>query len=304
MYSKVNSVWTCVHFRHVLPLHRSLLPTVFFIGRVNVNCSYISYNVPSSSSVAPGLATNTGSEGKQSSSSQSLGCFVFMSNLTNWGKRKCGYGLCEYRTSDQLNIQKNVHVQVLVHDRCTCTCRVRARVMPVHVTRLEYSCTNSTNQIAHCEVSKSHSETSYGVSLLSPQGTALVTSYCLLPTWNPWQLTGYCIIYTAALELQAVHISVYTQSLCTFLLEVIVQRLQQTMSGWSLVGWSQVEGRAMWLLDRARKSLERKSLHSSASYVSGLVVLIASLLFQDLRLVGYFVDNWSASTAVADLGGI
>ena len=33
---------------------------------------------------------------------------------------------------------------------------------------LEYSCTNSTNQITHCEVSKSHSETSYGVSLLSP----------------------------------------------------------------------------------------------------------------------------------------
>ena len=47
---------------------------------------------------------------------------------------------------------------------------------------LEYSCTNSTNQIANCEVSKSHSETSYGVSLLSPQGTVLVKSYCLLPT--------------------------------------------------------------------------------------------------------------------------
>ena len=48
--------------------------------------------------------------------------------------------------------------------------------------QLEYSCTNSTNQIAHCEVSKSHSETSYGVSLLSPQGTVpvKVIVYCQL----------------------------------------------------------------------------------------------------------------------------
>ena len=47
---------------------------------------------------------------------------------------------------------------------------------------LEYSCTNSTNQIAHCEVSKSHSETSYGVSLLSSQGTVpvKVIVYCQL----------------------------------------------------------------------------------------------------------------------------
>ena len=51
-----------------------------------------------------------------------------------------------------------------------------------HHTYLEYSCTNSTNQIAHCEVSKSHSETSYGVSLLSPQGTVpvKVIVYCQL----------------------------------------------------------------------------------------------------------------------------
>ena len=50
------------------------------------------------------------------------------------------------------------------------------------VFTLEYICTNSTNQIANCEVSKSHSETSYGVSLLSPKGTVPVKSFCLLPT--------------------------------------------------------------------------------------------------------------------------
>jgi len=45
------------------------------------------YQLPSSSSVAPGLATNTGSEGKQSSSSQSLVCLAFISSLTSWRRK-------------------------------------------------------------------------------------------------------------------------------------------------------------------------------------------------------------------------
>ena len=86
---------------------------------------------------------------------------------------------------------------------------------------LEYSCTNSTNQIAHCEVSKSYSET--WVSLLSPQVLYLLE---LLFTANLKSMATNRLLYcTAALELQAVHahISVYLVSVYV-LLEV--QRLQ------------------------------------------------------------------------------
>ena len=34
----------------------------------------------------------------------------------------------------------------------------RAGVQGAYCVNLEYSCTNSTNQITHCEVSKSHSQ--------------------------------------------------------------------------------------------------------------------------------------------------
>ena len=46
------------------------------------------HHLPSSSSEAPGLATNTGSEGIKSSSSQIFICFVFVSSLTNYKERK------------------------------------------------------------------------------------------------------------------------------------------------------------------------------------------------------------------------
>ena len=51
-----------------------------------------------------------------------------------------------------------------------------------HVASLtsEYSCTNSTNRISHCEVSKSHRKPRTGFSIEDPS----IHNYCLLPTFE------------------------------------------------------------------------------------------------------------------------
>ena len=119
---------------------------------------------------------------------------------------------------------------------------------------LEYSCTNSTNQITHCEVSKSPSET--WVSLLSPQGTVL--GYCLLSTWNPWQLAT--VLYNCFRITTSAH-NVCVLSLCVRFCWRYKQymRARRRLSGQWRHWWggAKLRGEAMWLLDRARKTLKR-----------------------------------------------
>ena len=129
-----------------------------------------------------------------------------------------------------------------------------------HWYALEYSYTNSTNQITHCEVSKSHSET--WVSLLSPQGTVL--SYCLLSTWNPWQLATVlynCFRITGSAHNVSV-LSLYVRFCWKYKQYVRARRRlsgqwRHWWGGAKLRGEAKLRGGAMWRLDRAHKTLER-----------------------------------------------
>ena len=70
-----DCLYMCSSIRTILhmPAHIQFLQSTFLI-------SYL----PSSSSVAPGLATNTGSEGEQPSSCHSVVCFVLVSSFISY----------------------------------------------------------------------------------------------------------------------------------------------------------------------------------------------------------------------------
>ena len=78
---------------------RTILHMLAYI-QVLLSTFFISY-LPSSSSVAPGLATNTGSEGQQPSSCHSVVCFVLVSSLISYKGGRLKWSVSKYDVVDQ-----------------------------------------------------------------------------------------------------------------------------------------------------------------------------------------------------------